>query len=72
MRQELTMGIKQYDTQGEMDDDFEHCMERMQKEKRLKDAICDAEERVASARDALNEAEEELQELQDQLDELAV
>ena len=66
------MSIKQYDSQEEMDDDFENCMERMQEEQRLKDAICDAEERVSCARDALNEAEEELQELQDQLEELAV
>lgn len=51
---------------------LKNCMERMQEEQRLKDAICEAEERVAFAREALNEAEEELQELQDQLEELAV
>lgn len=66
------MAIKHYDTQEELDDDFEKEMEVMQEEKRLKDLICEAEERVAAAHEELYDAEEELKSLQDQLEALDV
>jgi predicted nucleic acid-binding Zn-ribbon protein len=64
------MSIHHYDTEDELDDAFEAAMDAMQEEQRLKDAICEAEERVAEARDELQGAEDELLDLRKQLEAL--
>lgn len=64
------MAIKQYDTQEEMDEDFEQLMDKMQTEAHLKDAIGMAQERRASIMDDLNDIDEELQDLHQQLNDL--
>jgi chromosome segregation ATPase len=64
------MSIHHYETEGELDDAFEDAMDAMQEEQRLRDAICEAEVRVAEARDELQEAEEELNALHEQLNAL--
>lgn len=64
------MTVKEYETEEEMDADFEKEMDAIQEEQRLRDLIFSAQERISSIKDELNDAEEELQILEEKLDQL--
>ncbi len=64
------MSIQEFDTENEMEDEFENQMETMQERAYLEDAVSIAEENVAQACGEVENAKEELADLIQQLKEL--